>query len=219
MNINITFSDKADSSILNHSSQIPRNGKYRPAENLDSHFGRDPVNGYWMLTIFDGVIDEQIGTLLEWNMNLKVDYCSEGISWTKLSVNSNSCQEATISNGTLIKGDCYHCGRHPTMEEQFTPLHSHTSIAVGNDVFVVGGYNLGVKSEIWRFTYSTRKWVQLHDSLSRPNTIGQVASLTPLGMVTIGGMRTGLVDSPFQTEIILYDVLERTQERLQVEFK
>ncbi len=219
MRTNITFSDDADASILDFSSQIPQEGTYRPAEYLGSHFADDVVNGHWVLTIFDSILDKSFGTLLDWNLNFEVKYCTDGISWTKLSTNSNSCQEATITNGKQVNSACNYCGRHPKTEETFTPRHSHTSIGVGNDIFVIGGYDQGMKSEIWRFTYSTRKWTQLHDSLTRPNSIGKVGALTPYGIITIGGIRTEISASTLDKDVYVYDVLDRSEKRLEVEFK
>ena len=216
---NITFSDEADASILDFSAQIPPKGTFRPAENLKSHFGDEIVNGQWVLTIFDSTIDEKVGTLLDWKLNLNVKYCTDGISWTKLSTNSNSCEEATLVNGRQVNSACNYRGRHPKAEGTFTPRHSHTSIGVGNDVFVIGGYDQGMKSEIWRFTYSTRKWIQLHDSLTRPNSIGKAGALTPYGIISIGGIKTGASLSTFDNEVYIYDVLDRNEKRLHIEFK
>ena len=219
MQSKITFSDEADRSILDFSSLTPREGSYRPAEDLRSHFYNNMVNGHWVLTIFDAIMDEQVGSLIDWKLNFELDYCSEDISWTKLSTNSNLCEQATIQNGKLVNNACNYFGRHRDKEDTFTPRHSHTSIAVGNDVFVVGGYDQGFKSEIWRFTYSTKTWVQLHDSLKRPDSIGQFGALTPYGLVLLGGIRTGISDSSLEKDIYIYNVLDRSQERVKVEFK
>lgn len=219
MRTNITFSDEANESILDYSSLIPIEGTFRPAERLSSHFDDDFVNGIWELTVFDSKIDKEVGMLMDWRLNFKVDYCSEEISWARISSNSNTCEKATVSNGKLINSVCNRYGGDLKTVEMFTPRYSHTSIAVGNDVFVVGGYDQGVRSEIWRFTYSTKKWIQLHDSLLRPHSIGQAATLTPFGLITIGGLRSTFSESSFHEEIFVYDVLGRTQKRLEVQFK
>lgn len=170
------------------------------------------INGRWKLSIFDDVIDQLTGKLLDWKLYFEVDYCSDGIQWSKLSTNSNSCERATIKNGEVISSSCNgDCGRHEIVNEMFTPRHSHTAIAVGNDVFVIGGHAHGIKQEIWRFNYEDRNWVQLHNSLERPKSYGQIATLTPYGMVAIGGLRNGVIGTSFTDKVFIYDILNETE--------
>ena len=218
--MNITFTDSADKSILDYSSRIPKEGIFQPAENLGSHFEGSPTNGQWVLSIFDSNIDQMKGTLINWKLHFDVTYCNEGIHWSKLSTNSNSCGDTIINDGKSENRNCSDdCGRHEITREIFYPRHSHTAIAVENDVFVIGGYAHGIMSEIWRFNYKTKDWIQLKNSLERPKFYGQTAILTPFGMVTIGGIRNGVFGTTFAKRAYFYDILNETESDLDVNFK
>lgn len=217
--LNITLSDSADESILDYGSKIPNKGHFQPAQHLGSHFVGSPTDGQWVLSIFDSTIDQMKGTLINWKLHFDATYCDEGIHWSKLSTNSNSCENTIITNGKSENRNCSDdCGRHEITREIFHPRYSHTAIAVGNDVFVIGGYAHGIMSEIWRFNYATKDWIQLNDSLNRPKFHGQTAVLTPFGMITIGGIRNGILGAMFTKRAFLYDVLNETEAKLDVNF-
>ena len=217
---NITFTDDAIKSILDYSSQIPQNGTFEAAENIKSHFGGTPVNGQWLLSIFDQHIDDTIGRLLDWKLHFQVEHCSEDILWNKLSTNSNSCEESMIVDGYIEYKNCTSdCGRHLFQNEEFKPRYSHTSIAIGNNVFVLGGHSHTVMSEIWRFNYESKDWVQLHYNKKRQKFHGQAAALTPFGMITIGGFRNGISNTSFTNSALIYDVFDQTETIIDVQFK
>lgn len=157
--------------------------------------------------------------MLDWKLHFDLDYCTEGLRWSKLSTNSNSCEETTITDGKILNNNCNDCGKHIIPKEVFTPRYSHTAVAVGNDVFVIGGYAHGVMSEIWRFNYDTRDWVQLHDNLKRSKSYGQAATLTPFGMIAIGGIRNTLVGTSFIDKVFVYDVLNENETTIDIDFE
>lgn len=220
MTSNITFNDFADESILDFDSRIPQEGWYQPAENIRSQFEAVRADGNWTLSIFDSDIDGMKGTLLDWKLYFDVGYCSEGVYWKKLSTNSNSCEESILYDGKVETKNCTNdCGRHKNTKEVFYPRHSHTALAINNDVFVVGGNAHQAMSEIWRFNYDTRTWVHLHDNLKRPKFYGQVASLTPFGIIMFGGIHYGLRETVIIEKTLFYDVLDENESLLDTAFK
>ena len=150
---NITFSDNAQDAILNRSYRLPASGVFRPAETLASSFVGKTVNGQWTLEIYESSLDGIPGTLLDWKIDFDLDYCYEGILWSKLSAKSNSCERASVVKGKLVTQCPESCERHTRIiaeKELFTPRYLHSSVAVGNNVYVMGGYAHTYINEIWR---------------------------------------------------------------------
>jgi hypothetical protein len=209
---NITFSDKDGKSILDFSSKLPEKGTYKAAEPMRSYFENKLVNAQWILAIFDKSTDQNQGKLLDWKLHFDVDHCTEGIKWKKLSTNSNSCEETTIAHGKSKNINCFgECNRHDIIAETFLPRHSHTAIAIHNDVYVFGGNSHGIISEVWRFEYDKRLWVQLNANMRRRRFNGHISSLTPYGMITIGGIRHSVDNVFFTKNIFLYDVVKESE--------
>lgn len=220
MTSNVTFTDHAHESMLDYSTRIPHEGEFKAAENMKRHFEGSQTNGAWVLSIYDRDIDNMSGTLLGWKLHMNVHYCSEGVQWTKLSNNSNSCEETIITDGKAENRICKNdCKRHTDLKEVFYPRYGHTSVAIGNDMFIIGGNSHQVMTEIWRFNYEMRYWIQLHSSLKRPNFYGQVACLTPYGMIAVGGIRNTLHGTSMINNILLYDVMNETEIDLNISFE
>ena len=157
---------------------------------------------------------------MDWKLHFNVDYCTEGIHWSKISTTSNSCEKTSIYDGNIVNSNCNDdCGRHSITRDYFKPRYLHTAVAVDNDVFVIGGYAHGVMAEIWRFNYETRNWVQLNNTLFKPKSYGQAATLTPYGMVAIGGIRNGVEGTSFMDKMFIYNVLNETEIVIDIDLK
>ena len=217
---NITFSDSAYTSILSHSHIPPSTGRFKPAEELTSSFGGAKVNGEWTLSILESQRDAFNGVLLDWKIHFEIEYCTESIQWSKLSTHSNSCEQSFVSNGKLQFSSCPEsCNNedHSLFQKEiFKPRHLHTGMAVGNNVFVVGGFAHKQLEETWRFDYTSRKWTQLHGVHKRPLWHGQMAALTPFGMITHGGMKE-VGQSQLEEQMLLYNPIDRNLSIIETE--
>ena len=168
------------------------------------------------MSIHESQIDGLNGMLLDWKIHFEVEYCTENIQWSKLSSSSNTCEQAFLSKGKLNFSSCpewyvnddedHHAS--PQTTTTFTPRHLHTGVAVGDNVFVIGGYAHKRLEETWRFDYTSRKWTQLHGVHKRPLWHGQMAALTPFGMITHGGMKE-VGQSQMEEKVLLYNPINR----------
>ena len=218
---NITFSDTATNNILDNSYVLPSSGIFLPAEDLASHFSQQ-VNGEWTLVIYDNVNDNIVGMLVDWNIHFEVDYCFEGLQWTKLSNGSNACETSTLIEGKGTPNDCMNVTDKSRKKiEKFTPRYLHTSVAVKNTIYVMGGYFHGIVKESWRFDYFSKLWTQLHHSRSeKPHWYGQYATLTRWGyMVMYGGKRNHFESSYLERNIWLFKISDGTRTFVKANFR
>ena len=220
---NLTFSDSASISILTQSHFPPSNGSFQPAEQLASSFQGVKVNGEWTIGIHESQIDNMNGRLLNLRLHFEVEYCTEGIQWSKLSALSNSCEQSFLVNGKLNMSSCpqsfYNNKDHVSLENEiFTPRHLHTAIGARGSIYVIGGYAHRKVEETWQFNYKTRKWTQLHGVHKRPRWYGQMAALTPFGMITYGGIKSD-GQSQLEDKMFLFNPLNKTLSVLKTESK
>lgn len=198
----ISFSDAADATILDHSFIHASSGTFKPVEDFESHFKGELANGQWTLAIHDDKVADNTSTagiLYDWTLNLDMDHCDEGIRWSKLSSNNTSCERGTVVAGGELN-HLQHCPhewwhKHPNITHSnnivFTPRYLHSAIAIGNDIYVVGGFAHGDIPETWRFNYASRTWIQLHGVHKTKMKYGQSAVLTPYGVIAFGGLTEG----------------------------
>ena len=208
----MTFSDSAKISILSQSHFPPSNGSFQPAEELTSSFQGGKVNGEWTLGIHESQIDSMNGRLLDWKLHFEVEYCTENIQWSKLSSLSNSCERSFLVNGKLDMSSCpksFDDNDHASLQREiFTPRHLHTAIGARDNIYVIGGYAHRTVEETWKFNYKSRQWTQLYGVHKRPRWHGQMATLTPFGMITHGGMK-GEGQSKLEEKMFLYNPLNK----------
>ncbi len=173
--LNLSFSDHEEESILSRSG-IPSTGKFRPASGLAARFqGTDANNGPWELLIAQRSPTQEesiIGRLLDWRLILDVTPCVATAKWERL----------------------------PSPPDSFEPRRLHASVAVGDSLFISGGFGRASGSaadrrlnDLWRFDYDSRSFTELSAS-PRDETLsiyGQVALLGPFGLLGYGGVAPG----------------------------
>ena len=95
--------------------------------------------------------------------------------------------------------------------------HQHSAIAVGDDVFVLGGYAHGIVQETWRLDYAKNTFVRLHDGTYRRRRRwnGQSAVLIPHGVLAYGGLGIDDSGSGFDEGLYHYDVWTQKRQKLQ----
>jgi len=177
--LNLSFSDHEPESILSR-SRIPTHGDFRPASGLAArfrgiHFDDD---GPWELSIAQRspTQSENItGTLLDWQLILDVTPCEAKAKWKRL----------------------------PSPPASFAPRRLHSSVAVGDSLFVSGGFGRVNGSgadrpldDLWRLDSDSDSdfvsFIELRAS-PRDKTMtmyGQVALLGPFGLLGYGGVRS-----------------------------
>ena len=186
---NITFSESAQESILSHTSLPPRSGTFRPADRLSSHFFGSSADGEWTLAVYDMATDGMPGSISSWSLRFDVHPCDDEVRWQKIV--TNACERAFVGGGEAVLDRCNNPGKEAG-EETFSPRHLHTSIAVGDEVFVLGGLVNGRRlSDVWRYGPNRGVWTRVRGVVQSPRWHGQTAVLTPWGMLAIGGIGGG----------------------------
>ncbi len=184
---NITFSDKAEDSILDYSSSFPKSGTFQPAENMISQLGQEKMVGQWNLAIYDKLTDDTIGQLLDWKLKIAYKRCSPRARWKNLF--KSSCENHIASHHFDKYSSCER--ESDTMEDvkepkSFSSRYRHTAIAVDNDIFVFGGLSRKRLDDIWKFHYESKTWIQLQGVIERRVEIISSSVLTPWGILRIG---------------------------------
>ncbi|KAL3804136.1 hypothetical protein HJC23_013655 [Cyclotella cryptica] len=164
--INLTFSDDAKESVLSYSG-LPMSGVFRPAGSFISAFGGMLVAGEWTLAIAqsESKDDEQNeSSLLNWTLHIDAQPCRARAKWNKLETSS------------IIP-----------------PRRLHTTITVGDSIFVIGGYSNRRLYDLWRFDHDTLTWTELNAASMRKEwpLHGQSALLGPFGVLVYGGLEPG----------------------------
>lgn len=180
--LNLVFSDKAYDSILSY-SDIPTAGEYRPANSLMSMFDSWPVDGEWTVGIAQSQsshLEEHRGRVLDWELRVKGKPCHAKANWQQLSRQSN-----------------------------FPPRRMHTAVAIGNSIFVSGGFSDHHLDDLWRFDYGPNTWTELNASASgKPLPMnGQTALLGQFGLLVYGGIQP-LGTKEHLADLWLLDVFE-----------
>lgn len=187
-------------------------GIFNSIEELRHHFRGDLVNGKWTLVVHDNLLDGISANIHDWSIHFDVDYCKEEVTWVKLSSKSNTCDEGYVNEGNLELNCAEKQKQHfPTKEtptKLFTPRYSHTSIALGNNIYVFGGLAHGTLMQAWRFEYNSRLMKELHVDLKRKIKYGRMSSLSPYGLIMLGGIDENPSDSDtLDGNVYLYDVM------------
>lgn len=178
--VDLVLSDDAEEWILSHAS-IPTSGSFRPASSLASAFAGLPINGDWELLISMAqsatnsttIMENHHGRLLDWELIIDVTPCNVNQPhWTKL--------------------------QSPPID--FTPRRLHTAVAVGNSIFLTGGYSATRRlDDMWRFDFDTNTWTDLTTKHDTGDVVvdnsrryfplyGQASFLSPWGLLAYGGM-------------------------------
>jgi hypothetical protein len=163
------MSDDADDWVLSHAS-IPKSGTFRPASSLVATFGGSPVDGEWKISISMArpvyYPEDSHGRLLDWELTIDAKPCAVGRPrWQKM----------------------------PSPPPGFSPRRLHTAVAVGNSIFITGGFAKRRLNDMWRFDFDTKLWTDLTQhavvahGLQLP-LYGQASFLGPFGLLTYGGM-------------------------------
>jgi hypothetical protein len=151
--------------VLSYSG-LPKEGTYCPASSLTETFRGLAVDGEWKLTIYTSksLVDEYIGSLLEWKLHIQAKSCTPRVKWEQLSV-----------------------------PPSFAPRHGHTAIAIesSDSIFISGGFAHRRLSDLWRFDYLSNNWTALNAAPLRnsPAIHGQAAVLGPWGLLNYGGLK------------------------------
>lgn len=193
-----TFSDHEPESILSR-SRIPARGAFRPASGLSPRFRGIPFDddhGPWELSIAQRspTSNENItGTLLDWQLVLDITPCEAKAKWERL----------------------------PSPPPSFAPRRLHSSIAVGNSLFVSGGFGRidgsGAErrlDDLWRWDDDSGAFVELRASFGFGEMAktrmyyGRVALLGPLGLLGYGGVASR-GPSPPGKDLWLRDIFEK----------
>ena len=216
VNTTIEFDDTAEILFINHDWVNISSNLIQPAETLGSHFEGAKTDGQWTLAIYDKVLDGVKGYLHGWEIKMDVEYCEEKISWKHLASSENSCELGSLEEGGRQKLKLLECPStghasmysHPLQASSnniFTPRYSLSAIALHDDIFVFGGFDTDFISETWRFNYASQDWIRLHGFQIDKFNRGQVATLTPYGVIAIGG--TSEKEEREENLIRLYDVI------------
>jgi hypothetical protein len=163
------MSDDADDWVLSHAS-IPKSGTFRPASSLGATFGGLPFDGEWKISISMAppvyYPEESHGRLLDWELAIDAKPCAAARPrWQKL----------------------------PSPPSGFSPRRLHTAVAVGNSIFIFGGFAKRRLDDMWRFDFDTKSWTDLTQhavvdhGLQLP-LYGKASFLGPFGLLTYGGM-------------------------------
>lgn len=210
--INITFTDDAERSILDHSYRIPESGRFQAAEPISSQLFGSTTNGVWTLEMTDSRINNKTGVLLEWILNVETQYCQDGYQWTLLypsgvNYHSNSLENRNaIGTGSSVDTTTSVL----TNDIIFTPRYRHTAMAVGNQVFVLGGRGDEIYTDTMKFDYATRSWTLMRGVDRMYPQRGQSAVLTPWGLFTLGGVDEVGMRKQQRRPMSRYDIMSRT---------
>jgi hypothetical protein len=187
-------------------------GVFYSIDNLRSRFRGVLANGKWTLAVHDNLLDGISAIIYDWSIHFDVDYCTEEVTWVKLSSKSNTCDEGYVKDGNF-ELHCpdkqkQHFPSKETPTKLFTPRYSHTSIALGNDMYVFGGLAHGTVMEAWHFDYNSKLLKQLHVDIKRKIKHGRMSSLTRYGLILLGGIDEDPSESDFLSgNVYLYDVM------------
>lgn len=190
---------------------------YKPLEMFETHFDGISSNGDWTLGIHDEVLDGINGMLYNFSLDLRVNYCSDEVTWSKLAANSCDSSVYTVEGLVLQCPDEHR--RHQSIEtsrQLFTPRHLHSTIAVRDDVYIFGGFACGNIAETWRFNYLSNTFTRLNGVHSNTQNHGRMSILTPYGIIALGGIANEGMTNEHEPEtldenVYLYNVkTERT---------
>ena len=178
--VNLVFADDATDSVIS-TANIPASGKYRGSSRMLNTFEGTLMSGEWKLSVVSKSIhpDEYMGSLLHWGLRIEAKPCVAKPRWEKL----------------------------PSPPAKFTPRRLHTSIAVGNSIFVTGGLSERRLTDLWRFDLDSNTWTELDIAPRKWPLNGQASYLGPFGLLSYGGVAKGGVQNGGQ-DLRLFDIFD-----------
>jgi subtilisin-like proprotein convertase family protein len=216
-----TFFDKAPGGRINsaHSKAeaSPYTGTFAPIDSLDDRFSGTIADGEWTLGVYDKSVNGEVGTLRDWSLEFVMSPCTEKVVWTELTARNceRSYFDETTGDIVFLKGSSgASCPSDDAVNSDPkttstvggpAPRWMHTSVAVKNVLYVLGGFNGGRLSDVWSFDKTTGKWKEHSGVHASPAWIGRSVSLTRWGGLGFGGM---VDDAEWSLEgrVWLYDV-------------
>ena len=157
------FSDLEQESILAYPS-LP-SGSFRPASSLMSSFKGMPVPVEWAIAFAQ----------LQSQHNKTYD--SLLLDW-KLFIDAMPCSARA---------------KWTRIPSTLPARRGHNAVAVGNSIFVAGGYSTGYLNDLWRLDIDSLTWTELQSSPKQkmwPRK-GQSSILGPFGVLNYGGVEPG----------------------------
>jgi len=204
--------------LINTDADITALTTHKPLEDFETHYKGIP-SGNWTLAIHDGARDGLFGMLHDWTLTLAVNYCTDEVTWSKLS--SNACDSTISTIDGLVRQcpeeDHFHTESKATSRELFTPRYLHSAIAVRDNVYIFGGFAFGDIAETWRFSYSSKTFTRLNGDHYNKAKHGRMSVLTPYGIIALGGISTEEIRNTHETlndTVYLYNVLTEQVSKL-----
>ena len=204
-----TFTDDGDRPVNGaHSKRgdATYTGEFRPVDSLGGRFGGAVADGEWTLEVYDSKVDGVAGTLHDWSLDFVMSPCESVVAWTDLTTRScakTSFDEDDGSDGGVVWDGCTAAGKDAVVGGSASPVAGpvprwmHASVAVKNELFVLGGYNGGRLADVFRYDKTGGRWTELKGTVAQPSWIGRSAGLTRWGLVAFGGMNS---DAEFNLE-------------------
>jgi len=188
--VSTEFLDSAEGKVNGDWSKASGyNGQWGPIDSLDDRFAGTIGDGEWTLEVYDKNVDGAGGVVHDWSLEFVMSECSERREqWTDLS--TRDCERSWFdeASGGVTYGKGTGACPDPSVGTGPVARWMHTTVAVKNVLYVMGGNNGGKLDDVWAYEKGAGTWKQMVGAFENPTWIGRSVSLSRWGAFGFGGL-------------------------------